>query len=158
VNRDGPVVLQDLRLPGLYRRVCRFAGIPLSPSAGRDERFVLRSGPEPPDILAKVLEEAVVEDEAEVVIWRPGEEPDYGALGSGGLAVRAGFDAPCPDPDGLCRAAAPGGGRVLVFAVERRDAGGRLAGVTWVAVPDEEPPPTAEFRAAVLRLDAGEQP
>jgi hypothetical protein len=43
---------------------------------------------------------------------------------------------------------------VLAFAVERRDARGRLLGVTWVAVPEEEPPPTGEFRAEVLRVSA----
>src|SRR5688572_827950 len=116
---DGPTVLQDLRLPGLYRQICRYAGLPLSPSAGGVERFVLRSGPEPPDFLAKLLEEAIVEDEAEVVVWRTGDEPDYESLGPSGLAVREGFDTPCPDPDGLRRAAAPGGGRVSLFAVER---------------------------------------
>jgi hypothetical protein len=156
MNDDGPAVLEDLRLPGLFRRVCGYAGLPPSRSAGGDDRFVLRSGPEPPDFLAKVLEEAFVEDEAEVAVWRTGDEPDYGALGPGGLAVRPGFDAPCPDPDALRRAAAPGGGRVSLIAVERRDAGGRLVGVTWAAVPEGEPPPAAEFRAAVMRVDADE--
>jgi hypothetical protein len=146
-------VLHAPTLPSLYRRVCRRAGVPVPPAA-LDERFVLRSGAEPPDLLAKLLEEAFVDDEAAVPVWRAGDEPDYRGLGPGGLAVRAGFEAPCPD--GLGRLADPGGGRTQAFAVERRDARGRPLGVTWVAVAEEEPPPTGEFRAVVLTLSAEE--
>lgn len=148
-----PELLHAPTLPSLYRRVCRFAGVPVPPAAS-DERFVLRSGAEPSDLLAKLLEEAFVEDEAEVTLWREADVPDYRRLGPGGLAVRPGFDAPWPV--GLARHAVPGGARALTFAVERRDEGGRLLGVTWVAVPEEEPPPTGEYRAAVLRSSEGE--
>lgn len=146
----SPEVLHAPTLPRLYRRVCRYAGVPVPPAPAPDELFVLRSGAEPPDLLAKLLEEAFVDDEAEVPVWRDGDVPDYHGLRPGGLAVQFGFEAPCPD--GLGRLAVPGGGRTLVFAVERRDVDGRVLGVTWVAVPEDEPPPTGEFRAAVLRL------
>ena len=36
--------------------------------------------------------------------------------------------------------------------VERRDADGELLGVTWAAVPEEEPPAKDGFRAAVMRF------
>ena len=42
---------------------------------------------------------------------------------------------------------------MFLFAVERRDRAGRLLGVTWAALPEEEPPPWAPFRAAALRHD-----
>lgn len=148
-----PEVLHAPTLPGLCRRVCRYAGVPVPPAIS-DERFVLRSDGEPPDLLAKLLEEAFVEDEAVVTVWRTGDAPDYSALKPGGLAVRSGFEVTFPD--GVRRLAAQGGSRELMFAVERRDARGRLLGVTWVAVPEEEPPPTGEFRAAVLRSSAEE--
>ena len=153
MHPDSPVVLTDPRLPGLYRRVFHYAGVPVPPEPASDERFVVRTGPEPPDLFAKLLEEALVEDEAEVAVWRAGGAPDYHALGDGGLAVRPGFETACPDADVLRRAVGPGG--AMLFAVERRDAGGRLLGVTWVAAPEGEPPPEARFRAAVLRLDDG---
>jgi hypothetical protein len=147
-----PEVLHAPTLPSLCRRVCRHAGVPVPPAIS-DERFVLRSGSEPPDIFAKLLEEAFVEDEAAVPVWREGDEPDYRGLVPGGVAVRSGFDVPYPDG---WRYPGLGGGREMSFAVERRDAGGRLLGVTGVAVPEEEPPPTGEYRAAVLRSSAGE--
>lgn len=149
-----PEVLHAPTLPGLYRRVFRYAGVPVPPAAAPDERYVLRSGAEPPDLLAKLLEEAFVDDEAKVPVWREGDAPDYHGLRPGGLAVKSGFETPWPD--GLGRHADPGGGRALSFAVERRDADGRLLGVTWVAVPEDEPSPTVEFRAAVLRLNPEE--
>ena len=119
-----------------------------------DERFVLRSGAEPPDLLAKLLEEAFVDDEAEVPVWREGDAPDYRGLGPGGLAVRAGFESPCPDGLGGTRTRAVAGRWRSRSSGGRPD--GRLLGVTWVAVPEDEPPPTGEFRAAVLRLSAEE--
>ena len=91
-----PQLLHAPTLPGLYREVFRHAGVPVSPTPTPDERFVLRSGDEPPDLLAKLLEEAVVDDEAEVTVWWDGAEPDYQGLGPGGLAVRSGFETPLP--------------------------------------------------------------
>jgi hypothetical protein len=147
--------MEALRLPRLCRQVCARAGLPLPPAPAAGERFVLRCGAEPPGLFAELLEEAFVEDEAEVVLWPEHGAPDYRSLPPGHVAVRAGFDSPCPAAGELRRAASPGGGRVLLFAVERRDAAGRLLGVTWAGVPEEEPPPQAPFRAAVLRVGAG---
>lgn len=144
-------VLTDLRLPGLYRQITRYAGLPVPPEPARGERFVVRSGTTPPTVLALLLEEVLVDDEAEVVVWQPADPPDYAGLGDGGVAVRPGFDAACPDPEGLRAAAGPG--PALVFAIERRAAEGWLLGVTWVALPEGEPPPEEGFRAAVLRAD-----
>jgi hypothetical protein len=152
MTRETPEVLEALRLPELCRQVCAYAGLPPPPAAAAGH-FVVRSGPEPPGLLAELLEEAFVEDEAEVLVW-PADEPlGPAALGPGQVAVRPGFDAPCPAAEALRRSAQPGGGPALLFAVERRDAAGRLLGVTWAAVPEEEPPPRANFQAAVLRLD-----
>ena len=44
-------------------------------------------------------------------------------------------------------------GRALLIAFERRDAAGRLLGVTWAAMPEGEPAPEGMLRAAVLRRD-----
>src|SRR4051794_40207251 len=150
---DGVIhVHEALRLPELCRQVCAHAGLPLSPVPGAAGRFVLRCGAEPPGLFAELLEEAFVEDEAEVQVWPADGPADYHALPHGHVAVRPGFDSPCPAAEGLARAVSPGG-RVLLFAVERRDGDGRLLGLTWAAMPEEEPPPQAAFRVAILRLD-----
>ena len=56
-----PDVLEALRLPTLSRRICLHAGLPFWPAPASAERFVLRSGAEPPEMLAALLEEAFVE-------------------------------------------------------------------------------------------------
>jgi hypothetical protein len=147
------VVLTDPRIPGLYRKVWAFAGIPAPPSPATAERFVVRAGAERPELFAELLEEALVEDAAEVTVWQDGAVADYAALGDGGLAVQAGAGMSCPFEPELRAAVSPG--RALLFAVEQRDATGRLLGVTWAAVPEREPPPTAALKAAVMRVDAG---
>jgi hypothetical protein len=149
--RRTPVVLEAPRLPALCRLVCRYAGIPASFPPGSEEWFVLRSGGEPPDFFAKLLEEAVLDDEAEAEVYRSPGAPDGRLPGPGQVTVQSGFVSPCPVDEQLRRAVRADGGRMLVFAVERRDAGGRLLGVTWVGLPEEEPPPEAPFRAAVVR-------
>jgi hypothetical protein len=150
----APHVLQALRLAELYRKVCAHAGLAVPPPPGdADARFVVRCGSEPPALFAALLEEALVEDEAEVLLWPAGASPGYGALPAGHVAVRPGFDAPCPVAEELRRALGPAGGQLLLFAVERRDGGGRLLGRTWAAVPEDEPGPRSDFRAAVLRQD-----
>jgi hypothetical protein len=145
-------VLEAVRLPELYREVCLHAGIPLPPAPPSADRFALRAGAEPTGLFAGLLEEALAEDGAEVVLGRD-EAPDFAALGPGGVVVLPGTGPACPDPEALRQAACPGGGAALVFAIERRDAAGRLLGVTWAAVPEDEPPPETPFRAAVVRLD-----
>jgi hypothetical protein len=151
--RTPPTVLEALRLPALCRKVCRYAGMPLVPGTGSSGRFVVRSGAESPELLTHLLEEALLEDGAEAVVFRPGEPFDPAAVGAGEVAARAGFDDPCPDAERLRRAASPEAGPVLLFAVERRDEAGNLLGVTWAAVPEEEPPPRERLQAAVARYD-----
>src|SRR5438270_2245145 len=97
MTQATPQILEALRLPELYRLVCRHAGVPLSPiPAGCATRFVVRCGAEPPVLLAGLLEEAFLEDEAEVSIWPADTPPDYHALPPGHLAVRQGFEGACP--------------------------------------------------------------
>ena len=151
---DTPHVLEALRLPELYRKVCAHAGLAAPPPADdTGTRFVVRCGSEPPQLFAALLEEALVEDEAEVLLWSADDAPDLATLPAGHVAVRAGFDAPCPVVGELRRALGPAGGRLLLFAVERRDGRSRLLGRTWAAVPEDEPAPRSDFRAAVLRRD-----
>ena len=92
------------------------------------------------------------------MVWEGADPPDFHHLPAGQVIVRPGFDAPCPVAGELTRAACPGGGPVLLFAVERRDAGGRLLEVTWAAVPEEEPGPQAPFKAAVARPGGEDRP
>jgi hypothetical protein len=153
-----PHILEALRLPELYREICVYAGIPLPSGAVPPERFVIRSGPESPELFAKLLEEAFAEDEAEIAIDTPDAPADLERLGPGAVVIRPGFDAPCPDGAALRPAVRPAGGPALVFAVERRDAHGRLLGLIWAAVPEEEPDPQAPFRAAVCRHDVAANP
>jgi hypothetical protein len=49
-------------------------------------------------------------------------------------------------------------GPSLLFSVERRDETGRLLGVTWAAVPEEEPPPQGRYRAAVRSFESDATP
>ena len=43
---------------------------------------------------------------------------------------------------------------VLDQSIDTSDATGRLLGVTWAALPEEEPPPQGPFRAAVRTYDS----
>lgn len=145
--------VEALRLPGLLRAICGLAGVPVLPGQrGAGDAFVLRTGPEPPGLFADLLEEALLDDAAEAEAPPDGGGRGHHTPAAGHIAVEAGYGGPCPDAEGLARAAAPDGGRVLLFAVERREAGaeGHLLGVTWAALPDGEPAPTAPLRAAVL--------
>ena len=144
----GPDILEAVRLPALCRGVCLYAGLPLPPATS-SERFVARSGDEPPELLVRLLKEGLVEDGVEVRTGIPGTD----IMGPSRITVESGFGAPCPNAEELHRAVEGRGGPVLVFAVERRDEGGRLLGVTWAAVPEEEPPPQERFRAAVQSYD-----
>jgi hypothetical protein len=150
---DPPQIIEAPRLPELYRAVCRYAGVPQPPAAAGEERFVFRSGSEPPGLLAGLLEEGLVDDQAEALPGGPAETVATDRLAAGQVVVGEGFDIPCPAAEELGWAASPAGGRVLLFAVERLDAAGALLGVTWAAVPYEEPPAGAPFRAAVLRQE-----
>jgi hypothetical protein len=146
----APQTLDAVRLPELYRAVCRAAGIPLPSSSVPPERFVVRSGPEQPELYAKLLEEAFAEDEAEIAIEQPDSPVDLERLGPGAVMIRPGFDFPCPDAEALRQAVRPNGGDTLLFAVERRDAHGLLLGVTWAATPEDEPDAQSPYRAAYI--------
>src|SRR5438874_8508526 len=106
-----PDVLQAARLPALYRQIFLYAGLPLAPGPPWGERFVLRCGDQPPGLFAALLEEAFVEDEAEVGVWQGADPP-------GQVVVRPGLPSPGPVAEGLKRAAGPEGAPLLVFAVE----------------------------------------
>jgi hypothetical protein len=151
MTQRTPEVLEALRLPELCREICRYAGLPLPTLPGAEGRFVVRCGVEPPDFFAMLLEEALVEDEAEVVVQAG--PLDLSHLGPCHIAVRPGFDTSCPAAEDLLGAAATAGPK-LFFAIERYDDSGRLLGITWAAVPEREPAPESPFRAAVLREDA----
>jgi hypothetical protein len=140
-------IVEAARLPELWRRVCGRAGVPLPPAA-TGAHFVFRSGAEPAEFLAKLLEEAVVDDEAEVRVLA-GDEAASPVGDVAVLSVKPGFASACP-AEGRLRAAVAGRGATLLVAVERYDLQGRLAGVTWAALPEQEPSPQGVFRAALL--------
>ncbi len=152
-ERATPTALEALRLPELYREICRFAGVPLPSPQVPPDRFVLRTGAEPPELFAKLLEDAFAEDEAEIAVDSAEGPIDLERLGPGAVVIRPGFDQPCPYTEALRQTVRPQGGPALLFAVERRDGQGRLLGLTWAVVPEEEPPPQAPFRAAVIRAE-----
>jgi hypothetical protein len=150
--RPEPSVLEAPRLPELLRAVCAFAGTPAAGTDSPGGAVVVHTGEEPPGFLAKLLEEAVAEDGAAAAARPVASAAGDAQVPPGRVAVLAGFGSPCPDPDGLRRAAAPAGGRALLFALERHAAaGGGLLGVTWAALPEAEPAPQENFRPAVLR-------
>jgi hypothetical protein len=150
MSHPEPEILEELRLPTLLRAVCLRAGVPLPPDAG-GERYVVRCGGEPPGFIRDLLEEALVEDGAEVSVWPDGGAPGpaAGALPAGHVAVRPGFSGRCPEAALRTGLGAPTG-KVLLLAVERFGDGGRPLGVTWAALPEGEPAPLCGFRAAVL--------
>jgi hypothetical protein len=143
------VVLEAPRLPELYRKICLHSGISLAPGAVGTDRFVLRSGSAPAQLFAELLEEAFAEDAAEVPVCPPTDQVH--TSGPGHVTVCPGFESPCPVVEGLRRAVSAEGESVLLFAIERRDEPGRLLEVTWAVLPEEEPEPQEEFRAALWR-------
>jgi CheY-like chemotaxis protein len=152
-DRGGPQVVEARRLPELLRSICQLAGLTLPRRSDVTERFVVRCGADPPDFFARLLEEALAADGDEVTVLPSADAPGEDVPPPGRLAVQPGFSPPCPVGDELRRAASPGGGRTMDFAIERRGAAGQLLGVTWAAVPESESSPEAGLRAAVLRVD-----
>jgi hypothetical protein len=141
-------VLTAARLPELWRKVCAHAGVMLTQVPVGPSRFVVRSGGESPELLAKLLEEALAEDGAEVVAI-PGDDALADSVPtSGRVQVRGGYPFPCP-LDAELRGVAELGD-VIIFAVERWDAAGRLAQVTWAGMPDELPASEAPLAASVM--------
>lgn len=143
---SSPDILEATRLPALCRGVCLYAGLPLPPATAPGQRFVVRSGNAPPELLVSLLQEGFVEDGIDVGLGA--DALDAELAGPAKVTVQTNGDA-CPDADQLCRAVADVGSPVLVFCVERLNEDGRVLGVTWAAVPEEEPPPHERFRAAV---------
>ena len=113
----------------------------------------MRCGSDPPDFLARLLEEALTADGEEATVLPSVNAPGESMPPAGRLAVQPGFGPPGTAGDELRRAASPGGGRTMDFAIERRGAAGQLLGVTWVAMPESDPAPEASLRAAVLRVE-----
>ncbi len=139
-------VLMAPRLSDLCRQVWTYAGLPVRGATPGGDRFVIRSGPEPAEWLAKLLQEAFAEDVPDIV---PHDEAQDHEVPAGRVVVREGFDAPCPIGQELEEMVSPG--RPLSFAVERRDRDGRLRSVTWVVLSEELPLQEVPLTAAVAR-------
>jgi hypothetical protein len=148
-------VLAAARLPELCRRACAYAGLPTRRTCSPGVRFVVRSGQEPAELVAKLLEEALAEEAPEMAL--PEDGPDPGPGPAGWVLVREGFDCPCPIGRELEQLLSPA--RPLTFAVEQQDPGGRLLSRTWVVLSEELPLPEMPLTAAVARetfsCDAG---
>lgn len=152
MSHPGPDILEAARLSTLCRGVCLYAGLPLPPATAPGQRFVVRSGAEPPELLAKLMEEGFIDDGIDVCNGDPQTECDP-ASSRVRVFVLRGFGGACPAVEELLRAV-DSAGPALLFAVERRDEAGRLLGVTWAAVPEEEPSPQGRYRAAVRSFES----
>jgi hypothetical protein len=141
-----PEALTAARLSDLCRLVVERAGIPNSGQPTAD-RFIVRSGPEPPELLAKLLQEGLDEGAPEIPTLLEEEALDVAALAPGGVAVQQGYSVPGPIPLDLWLSVR--GGRVLLFAVERRDPAGKILSVLWAALSDEPPDQEAPLKAVV---------
>src|SRR5262249_19596206 len=81
-------VLTALRLPELCRLVCARAGIPVRYVPTTPDRFIVWSHGEDPELLAKLLEDAFAEDEAEFRLFRRGEALPFHELRPGEVVVQ----------------------------------------------------------------------
>ncbi len=141
-----PEALTALRLADLCRLVLERAGI--TADAGQTgDRFIVRSGPEPPELLAKLLQEGFAEGAPEIPTLLPDEEIDAAALAPGEVVVQQGYRVPGPIPVDLWQSVR--GGRVLLFAVERRGRTGAVRSVLWTALSDEPVDREAPLKAVV---------
>jgi hypothetical protein len=138
-------VLAAARLPELCRQACAYAGLPTRGTCPPGVRFVIQSGQEPAELVAKLLEEALAEEAPEMAL--PGDDLDPAPAGQ--VLVREGFDRPCPIGRDLEHLLRPG--RPLTFAVEQLDPDGRLLSRTWVVLSEELPVPEVPLTAAVAR-------
>jgi hypothetical protein len=138
--------LTAARLSDLCRLVLHRAGISPAAEASGD-RFIVRSGPEPPELLAKLLQEGLADEAPEIAPFPEGEEVEVAALAPGEVVVQQGYRVPGPIPLDLWQAVR--GGRVLLFAVERRSARGAVQSVLWAALSDEPPDQEAPLKAVV---------
>jgi hypothetical protein len=139
--------LTAARLSDLCRLVLERAGLTGNPGTTTTDRFVVRSGPEPPELLAKLLQEALPEDAPEIPTLLADEDLDAAALPPGAVVVQQGYRAPGPIPLDLWQSVR--GGRVVLFAIERRDAKGAVVSALWAALSDEQPEQEAPLKAVV---------
>ena len=141
-----PEALTAARLSDLCRLVLERAGMPVITGQTAD-KFVVRSGPEPPELLAKLLQEGLAEGAPEIPTVLADEEVNLATRAPGEVVVQQGYRAPGPIPLDLWQSVR--GGRVLLFAIERRDAKGRLVSALWAALADEPPDQEAPLKAVV---------
>jgi hypothetical protein len=146
VTWTAPEALTASRLPDLCRLVLERAGIGPAGAASGD-RFIVRTGPEPPELLAKLLEEGLPDEAPEIPTFYEDEEVTVAAMAPGEVAVQQGYRVPGPIPLDLWQSVR--GGRVLLFAVERRSARGVVQSVLWAALSDEPPDQEAPLKAVV---------
>ncbi len=151
----APEVVTAARLSDLCRLVMQRAGVAAGADAAGD-RFIVRSGPEPPELLAKLLEEGLAEDAPEIPTFHEDEEVSVADLAPGEVAVQQGYRVPGPIPLDLWQSVR--GGRVLLFAVERRTARGDVRSVLWAALSDEPPDQEAPLKAVVAWEMLGRAP
>jgi hypothetical protein len=135
--------------PELCRQVCAYAGLPTQARQATTDRFIIRCGSEPPEMLAKLLEEALPEDAPEIQTRLATDTVDSRRLAPGEIVVQAGFALPAPISEELWQSVR--GGRVLVLAIERHGAQGALQGVVWTALSEEPHAGDEPLRAAVAR-------
>src|SRR5689334_17352765 len=114
MNRPAPDVLEAARLPALCRGVCLYAGLSLPPATSWN-RFVVRSGAEPPELLARLMAEGLSADGIEVQVGTVGDPADRLTASLGRVVVCPGQAQHPPDVAELRSAAAVAGGPVLLF-------------------------------------------
>jgi hypothetical protein len=147
MTQNATEVLVAARLSELCRQACAYAGLPTRGTSPSGDRFVVRSGPEPAELVVKLLQEALAEEAPEIASLAGDVDP--GTQPAGQVTVREGFDSPCPIARDLEQVLGPG--RPLTFAVEQHDPAGRLLSRTWVVLSEELPLPEVPLTAAVTR-------
>src|SRR5262249_1188985 len=131
------------------RLVVERAGIPSGGETTAD-RFVVRTGPEPPELLAKLLQEGLDEGAPEIPTFLEERPLDPSTPDPGEAVVQPGAPVPGPSPlDRVPLGQSVRGGRVLLFAVERWDPAGKVLSVLWAALSDEPPDQEAPLKAVV---------
>jgi hypothetical protein len=143
--------LTAARLTDLCRLVCEIAGIHNRAGEAATDRFIVRSGPEPPELLAKLLQEGLAEGAPETATFRQDEDVDAAALAPGQVVVQEGYRVPGPIPVDLWQSVRRG--RVVLFAIERRAATGALVSVLWAALSDEPDSQEAPLKAVIAWQD-----
>jgi hypothetical protein len=147
MTRNATEVLVAARLSELCRQACAYAGLPTRGACLSGDRFVVRSGGEPAELVVKLLQEALAEEAPEIAPLA--KDVDPATQPPGQVIVREGFDSPCPIARDLEQVLGPG--RPLAFAVEQHDPSGRLLSLTWVVLSEELPLPEVPLTAAVAR-------